>query len=410
MRPGPGCTSRSPGRWRRKPMRSRLSWRATSAFRSSSRGPSRRLRRIAPPPRRPPRRTITSRPSPIYEARCPCCQRALSPNAPRPSWSWASRSCSAPTWPEHAYPFAPRSRQRGRRATSSPSPVPHSASPAATSASAGRSAPTTPRAWNCCVGAWRRWATTSLALLYRSSSASPTCWSSATRTRRWRDLPAVPSSSGGSSDPLRFFDHFEDFFGFLDTAEECGREDLLFRVVQMSAFGYYVLGRIPDCDRAVEQMGEIAQRLGSPRFTWEVDLNRGMRLLDRGDREGGVALVQRAGAVVRRLRPDIHIAIATLGLLTTEWFFDGEVAMSRSVYEATERVLPRGLISAFVAFAAAMEGDLETARRRMRALLTDDLESLRRPDGHMPTALWALALTATLVGDREAGARLRPLF
>lgn len=213
-----------------------------------------------------------------------------------------------------------------------------------------------------------------------------------------------------SPDPLLAFDHFEAFIPFLRLAEECDRDDLLFRSVQLSAFGYYVLGRMADCDRAVERMGEIAQRLGSPRFTWEVDLNRGMRLLDRGDREGGVALVQRAGAVVRRLRPDIHIAIAAVGLLNTEWFFDGEVAMSRSVYEAMERVLPRGLISAFVALAAAMEGDLETARRRMRALLTDDLESLRRPDGHTPTALWVLALTATLVGDREAGARLRPLF
>jgi hypothetical protein len=84
--------------------------------------------------------------------------------------------------------------------------------------------------------------------------------------------------------------------------------------------------------------------------------------------------------------------------------------MSRSVYEAMERVLPRGLISAFIAFAAAMEGDFETARRRLRALQADDLEPLRRPDGHMPAALWALAFTATLIGDREAGARLRPLL
>lgn len=214
-----------------------------------------------------------------------------------------------------------------------------------------------------------------------------------------------------SPDPLRFFDHFEDFFGFLDTAGECGREDLLFRVVQMSAFGYYVLGRLPDAERAIERMGEIARRLGSPRFGWEVDLNRGMRLLDRGDREGGVALVRSAGAVMRRLRPDIHIAVATFGLLTTEWVFDGEMATSRSLYEATERVLPRGLVSAFVALAAAMEGDVETARRRMRALLSGDgLEPLRRPDGHLPTALSALAITATLIRDREAGARLRPLF
>jgi hypothetical protein len=86
------------------------------------------------------------------------------------------------------------------------------------------------------------------------------------------------------------------------------------------------------------------------------------------------------------------------------------MATSRSLYEATERVLPRGLISAFIAFAAAMEGDEETARQRMRSLLTDDLEPLRRPDGHVPAALWALALTATIVGDREAGDRLRQLL
>lgn len=213
-----------------------------------------------------------------------------------------------------------------------------------------------------------------------------------------------------SPDPLLTFDHIEAFLPILQLAEECDREDLLFRTVQLSAFGYYVLGRMADCDRAIERMGEIAQRLGSPRFTWEVDLNRGLRLLDRGDREGGVALVHSAGAVVRRLRPDIHIAVAALGLLTTEWIFDGEIATSRSIYEAMERVLPRGLISAFVAFAAAMEGDFKTARRRMGALLTDDLEPLRRPDGHLPTAIWALAIAATLAGDREAGARLRPLF
>ncbi len=98
-----------------------------------------------------------------------------------------------------------------------------------------------------------------------------------------------------SPDPLLAFDHFEAFIPFLRLAEECDREDLLFRAVQLSAFGYYVLGRMADCDRAVERMGEIAQRLGSPRFTWEVDLNRGMRLLDRGDREGGVALVRAPG-------------------------------------------------------------------------------------------------------------------
>ncbi len=211
-------------------------------------------------------------------------------------------------------------------------------------------------------------------------------------------------------DPLRVLDDFEEFGDMLDLAEECEREDLLFRVVQFSAVAHYVRGRIFDCDRAIERMAEIADRLGSPRFTWEVDLNRGMRLVDRGDREGGEALFRRAGTVVRRLRPDIHIAVEAMILLVVEWVFDGKAARSRNVYEAVERVIPRGSVSALIAFAAAFEGDFETARKRMRGLLTEDLEPLRRPDGHLPMALWALALTATLVGDREAGARLRPLL
>ena len=57
-----------------------------------------------------------------------------------------------------------------------------------------------------------------------------------------------------------------------------------------------------------------------------------------------------------------------------------------------------------------MDGDLETARRSCGPCSTDDLEPLRRPDGHMPPAFGLCSLTAALVGDREAGARLRPLL
>lgn len=213
-----------------------------------------------------------------------------------------------------------------------------------------------------------------------------------------------------SPDLSRVLDPIDDFVEMLDDAAECGREDLLFRVVQWSAAAHYVAGRMVDCDRAIEWAGEIAGRLGSPRFAWEVDLNRGMRLLDRGDREGGEALVRRAGSIVRRLRPDIHIAMEVIGLLVSEWTFEGEVETSRIAYEAWDRAMPRGMTSAFIALAAASEGDRETARQRMHALLGDDLEPLRRPDGYIPMVLWALAYTAALLGDREAGARLRPLL
>lgn len=50
------------------------------------------------------------------------------------------------------------------------------------------------------------------------------------------------------------------------------------------------------------------------------------------------------------------------------------------------------------------------ARSRLRALLIDDLERLRRPDAHLPAALCILAYAAYLSDDREAGARLRPLL
>jgi class 3 adenylate cyclase/tetratricopeptide (TPR) repeat protein len=212
-------------------------------------------------------------------------------------------------------------------------------------------------------------------------------------------------------DPLRVFDDlFEPLLGMIDLAEECGREDLLFRVVLWSAVVYFSLGRLPECEQALEQAGEIARRLGSPRFAWEMDLAAGMRLMDRGDREGGVALVRRAGSIVRRLRPDIHVTVELIGLMIAEWIYDGETATSRVAFEAMETVMPRGFTGAVSAFIAAADGDLATGRERMWALLGDDLEPLRRPDGHVPATICFLALTAALVGDGEAGARLRPLL
>ncbi len=195
-------------------------------------------------------------------------------------------------------------------------------------------------------------------------------------------------------------------------AEECEREDLLFRVVQWTAVTHYGMARIPECEAAIERGAEIARRLGSPRFSWEVDLNRSMRLTDLGDRESAEVLLRRAASVVRRLRPDIHLAVEAVGVLLTEWNYDGETEMSRVVYEAIDEVAPRGFVSAAAAVAAAVDGDPEAARRRMWALLGDgqDLESLRRPDGHMPATICLLALTATTVGDRQAAARLRPLL
>ncbi|HEY7953084.1 MAG TPA: AAA family ATPase, partial [Solirubrobacteraceae bacterium] len=211
-------------------------------------------------------------------------------------------------------------------------------------------------------------------------------------------------------DPLGVLDRLEDPIETLRIAERCGREDVLFRIVQWSAVIYYALGRIADCERAVARGGEIAARLGSPRFSWEVDVARGQRLLDRGDRAGGEALVRRGGATLRRLRPDIQVAIEVVGLLQNAWLFDGDTMLERAGYEAMEVVAPYGLMYAITTCAAAMDGDREYTHRRLAELLQGDFERLRRPDMHMPTTVCILALAATLAGDRAAGERLRPLL
>ena len=121
-------------------------------------------------------------------------------------------------------------------------------------------------------------------------------------------------------------------------------------------------------------------------------------------------LVRRAGATVRHLRPDIHVAIELTSLLMTAWIYDGETATGHAVYAAMEAAGPSGLVSAIATFAAAVDGDHDSARRRMASQLTGDLAPLRRPDIHIPAVLCLLASAATLTEDRVAGERLRPLL
>jgi class 3 adenylate cyclase len=206
--------------------------------------------------------------------------------------------------------------------------------------------------------------------------------------------------------------YFDDVEALLAQARECDREDLRFRVAQWAVATNFLMARIPECEEAIEYAAAIAERLGTPRFTWEVDMNRCMRASDRGDREGSEMLLRRAGSVVRRLRPDLHALIELIGTTLMDFFYDGNTELSRTAYEAADRVTPRGFTTATAAFAIAFDGDLEEARRRIWKVLGggDDIEGLRRPDGHMPATICVLAFTASKVGDREAAERLRPLL
>jgi eukaryotic-like serine/threonine-protein kinase len=216
---------------------------------------------------------------------------------------------------------------------------------------------------------------------------------------------------GRSSDPIAVLDRaVGEFIELGELAAKCSREDLQFRIALWSTFSLYSLGRVAECEAAIERVAEIAQRLGSPRFAWEVDYIRAQRLLDRGDRAGAEVLVHRAGSTLRRLRPDLQMSAELLLRVAAGAIYDDETVTSRAVFEATEALAPWGMMSALATFGAARDGDHETVRRRLASLLTGDLSALRRPDGHLPAALCWLAFAATLAGDREAGARLRPLL
>lgn len=214
-------------------------------------------------------------------------------------------------------------------------------------------------------------------------------------------------------DPLHFgwlTENMQSMLEVLEWAEDCPREDLLFRIIQHSAWIHYGLGRIAECERAIERAEEIAVRLGSPRFAWEVELNRAMRCFDRGRSEEAVALSRSAGAVARRLRPDLQV----LGELTfstlNDWIYGGETEIPRRAFEALDTGIQRGVIVAAAIAMQALDGQHQTAQRELRRLLDGDLEGVRCPDAHLPAALCFLAEAAIEVGDPEAGARLRTLL
>ena len=211
-------------------------------------------------------------------------------------------------------------------------------------------------------------------------------------------------------DPLRVFDQMVPrVLELAELAERCDREDLRLRFYLWSSSALYTLRRIDECEAMIERAAEIAERLGSPRFAWEIDFYRAQRALDRGDRDRVVELARRAGDTLRRLRPDLHANAELLLRLTVGWIYDDEAELERVVVDAIAAVAPWGMMSALIALGAARAGDRVTAGRKMAELL-DDLDSLRRPDMHMPPALCFLAFAATLAEDRAAGARLRPLL
>ena len=222
---------------------------------------------------------------------------------------------------------------------------------------------------------------------------------------------AIIAQAARTAEPLSVLERVVgEFLELSKAAEGCDRDDLLFRVVQWLTVARYARGEMDECERAIDQAAQIASRLGSPRFTWEVDVMRSHRLLDRGDRAGAEALLRHAGATVRRLRGDIHMYTELAALLSISWIYDDDTATARAAGAAMEAAGPSGLLRAIMTWAAARDGDYEEARRRLSIQLAGDLTVVRRPDLHLPTALCYLSLAATLSSDRVVGERLREML
>jgi class 3 adenylate cyclase/ATP/maltotriose-dependent transcriptional regulator MalT len=212
------------------------------------------------------------------------------------------------------------------------------------------------------------------------------------------------------ADPMSVYGQFGEVLELVEIAADCGREELLFRTVMWSAVAHYALRRIPECEAAIERAGEIAERLGSPRFSWEVDVTRGSRLIDHGDRARGEALLRRGGEILRRLRPDLQISVELAFLTVNGLMFDAEAKLGRALWEVMDAVVAQGSLTALVGFGAAFDDDHGTAGEQLEKALSADLAPIRRPDGHVPAGLCYLALTATQIGDQAAGERLRTLL
>jgi class 3 adenylate cyclase/ATP/maltotriose-dependent transcriptional regulator MalT len=212
------------------------------------------------------------------------------------------------------------------------------------------------------------------------------------------------------SDPLDVYGLLGELLEISEIAERCGRDDLLFRAVGWSVFAHYALGQMAERDRAIEHAAEIAERLGSPRFNCEIDSCRAQVLYERGDRAGAETHLHRAGATLRRLRPDIHTTVELGVMLAIKWLYDGDPGPGLNAWQAMSEATPAGVISALITRYAAVDGDHETVRRRLASQLADGVQALRRPDLHVPYNVCGLALAATTIGDRAAGERLRPLL
>ncbi len=216
------------------------------------------------------------------------------------------------------------------------------------------------------------------------------------------------SAYGFSPDPLDAIGAVVVWPEVVALAEQSGRDDWLLRALAWAAFAACVDGEVERCDDLIEQAGVVAARLGTPRFTWEVEELRAERMIARGDLAGGFALGERACETIGRLRPDIQVMIGLGTRLGMKAFYDAEWGAAAAGFRSVAAANDWGAMDAFVLWLQAMNGERETSWAAIDRALADDFDSFRGLDGSFPVALTCVAYAAAEIGHVRAGERIRP--
>ena len=190
-----------------------------------------------------------------------------------------------------------------------------------------------------------------------------------------------------SPDPMDAAGTVSDWLEVVSLAPQAGRDDWLLRSLTWGAHAACVEGDPQRCDELIEQAGVVAARLGTPRFTWEIDKLRSERMIERGDVAAGLELTELAAATIGRLRPDIQVMMGLGARLGMSGFYGGDFGAAAASFRSVAAAIDWGATSAIVPWLQSMSGENEAAWAAIDGLLDNDFDALRALDGTYAVAV-----------------------
>ena len=213
-----------------------------------------------------------------------------------------------------------------------------------------------------------------------------------------------------SPDVLDATDTLAEWLELVPLAEQAGRDDWLLRTLTWAAHAASVEGDFQRCDELIDQAEVVAERLGTPRFTWEVEQLRAERMIGRGEMAAGLQRSARACATIGRLRPDIQTTMGLSSRLGMTVFYHDNRGVAAAAFQSISAASDWGAMTAFVLWFQSLNGETEAAWAAIDRVLDSDFELLRSLDGTFPVALACTAYAAAEIGHQRAGERIRPLL